>query len=229
MGERPGPSNDYKALLRGEIEPEEYVRRVKDQVNAKLSKFGALLSAPPRAREKLLPDFTETVAAANAGERAWLALHLDAATEKEWALLAKMLAADLLQLRGADYGMTSGGEKITDEMIERLSAEAEAGYDVDPDSPTARICICQRDGRLTITVRHPECPIHGYPLEVPEDVLAQRRDAAIEKAVAGAEAIVRIFERRETGELPSDLPLIQARQYIALAAEFRLLAKKQKG
>lgn len=35
---RVGPSPDYLALLRGEIEPDEYVRRVKAEVDARLKR-----------------------------------------------------------------------------------------------------------------------------------------------------------------------------------------------
>jgi hypothetical protein len=38
--------------------------------------------------------------------------------------------------RQQTYGKTAGGEVITEQVIDKLSAEAEAGYDVDKDLAT---------------------------------------------------------------------------------------------
>lgn len=47
----PGPSKEYRDLLNGDIEPDEYVREVKKDVDRKLEEHASPSSPPPRKSE----------------------------------------------------------------------------------------------------------------------------------------------------------------------------------
>jgi hypothetical protein len=64
-----------------------------------------------------------------------LRLYLGAARNTDLIEVATVVHSDLVETAvhamKMPYGTTAGGEPITDELIERLAAKAEAGFDVD--------------------------------------------------------------------------------------------------